>query len=80
MRVEHEKRIKEIMAGMECPTDFSYYELGLNPHCTVKDVALDNHLDIEGSYDYSCKYLVVSRELGYCRCPLCVYLTKKTDQ
>ena len=76
MREEHEKKIKEIMAGMECPRDFACYELDFNPRCKVKDVALDNHLEIEGEHDYFCKYLVVSRGLGYCRCPLCVYLTK----
>jgi hypothetical protein len=80
MREEHEKKIKEIMAGTECPRDFACYELDFNPRCKVKDVGLDNHLEIEGEYDYSCKYLVVSRGLGYCRCPLCVYLTKKTGR
>ena len=77
MGENHEKEIKEIMVGMECPRDFACYKSDLNPRCNVKDVELENHLEIEGEYDSSCKYLVVSNGVPYCRCPLCVYLTKK---
>ena len=77
MEEKYEKEIKEIMAGIECPRDFACYKSGLNPRCTVKDVKLKNYLEIEGEYNASCKYLVVSNGVPYCRCPLCVYLTKK---
>jgi excisionase family DNA binding protein len=77
MEKNYEKEIKEIMAGMECPRDFACCKLDLKPSCEIKDVGLENHLEITGACNHFCKYLVVNRGLGYCRCPLCVYLTKK---
>ena len=77
MSENYKKEIKEIMAGMECPRDFACYKLDLNPRCEVKDVGLENHLEIEGECDYCCEYFVVSNGVPYCKCPLCVYLTKK---
>jgi polyhydroxyalkanoate synthesis regulator phasin len=77
MGEDWEKEIKEIMAGMECPRDFACCALDRKPSCEVKDVELENHLEITGVCNHFCKYLVVSRGVGYCKCPLCVYLTKK---
>ena len=77
MGENYEKEVKEIMAGMECPRDFACYKADLNPRCNVKDVELENHLEIEGECDYCCEYFVVSNGVRYCKCPLCVYLTKK---
>lgn len=68
---------KEIMAGMECRRDFACCKSDSKPRCKVIDVELDNHLEIKGEYDYFCKYSVVSVGVPYCKCPLCVYLTKK---
>ena len=77
MQENYEKEINEIIDGMKCSRDFACYKSELNPCCKVKDVELENHLEIEGEYDSSCKYLVVSNGVPYCRCPLCVYLTKQ---
>lgn len=77
MGENYEKEIKEIMAKVECPSDFACYTSDFKPRCEVKDVELNNHLEIEGECDYSCKYLVTSNGVRYCKCPLCVYLTKK---
>ena len=77
MGENYEKEIQEIMAKMECPRDFACCKLDHQPRCEVKDVELNNHLQIEGDYDFFCKYLVVSNGVRYCKCPLCVYLTKK---
>jgi hypothetical protein len=77
MRENFEKEIKEIMAGMECPRDFPCYASDFKPRCNVIDVELENHLEIKGDYDCFCKFSVVSLGVRYCKCPLCVYLTKK---
>ena len=73
----YEQEIRKIMAGMDCPRDFACYNSDFKPRCRVKDVELANHLEIEGEYDCNCKFLVVSNGVPYCKCPLCVYLTKK---
>ena len=77
MEENYEKEIKEIMAGMDCTRNFACCKSGFQPRCEVKDVELQNHLEIEGDYDFFCKYLVVSNGVRYCKCPLCVYLTKR---
>ena len=77
MGENYEKEIQEIMGRMECERDFACCNLDHNPRCKVKDVELENHLQVEGESDDSCKYLVVSNGVSYCRCPLCVYLSKK---
>jgi len=77
MEENYEKEIKEIMAGIACPRNFACYKSDLKPQCEVKYVELANHLEIAGECDYSCKYLVVSNEVRYCKCPFCVFLTKK---
>jgi predicted transcriptional regulator len=76
----YEQEIKEIMTKMECPRDFSCCKSDLKPRCEVKDVDLEHHLEIAGEGDYRCKHLVVSNRVHYCRCPLCIYLTKKLGQ
>ena len=76
MGESYEKEIKAIMAETQCPKNFACYKSDLKPRCTVKDVGLRSHLEIEGEYD-CCKYVVVSKGEKYCKCPLCVYLTKK---
>ena len=55
MQENYKQEIKEIMAEIECPRDFACYTSDLNPCCKVKDVELENHLEIEGEYDSSCK-------------------------
>lgn len=76
-RENYQKEIKEIMTGMECARDFACYTSDFKPRCEVKDVELENHLEIEGECNKSCKYLVLSNGVRYCKCPLCVYLTRK---
>ena len=80
MEENYEREIKEIMARMECPWDFACCKSNLKPRCEVKDVGLKHHLEIEGEGDYSCKFLVVSNGVHYCKCPLCIYLTKRLGQ
>ena len=77
MAENYEKDINEIIAAMECPRDFACYKSDLNPRCEVKDVELANHLEIAGECDYCCEYFVASNGVRYCKCPLCVYRTKK---
>ena len=59
MEENYEKEINEIMAGMECPRNFACCKSGFQPRCEVKDVELQNHLEIEGDYDFFCKYILV---------------------
>lgn len=73
----YEEEIKEIMAGMKCRRDFACCKSDLKPRCEVKDVELENYLEIEKEYDCFCNYLEISVGMRYCNCPLCVHLTKK---
>lgn len=77
MKERYGKEIKEIAVNTECPRDFACFKSDFKPRCKVKDVKLANHLEIERKCNNSCKYLIVSNEVPYCKCPLCVYLTKK---
>ena len=76
----YQKAIQEIMNGMECLRDFACYKSNFKTRCEVKDVELENHLEIEGECNNSCKYFVVSNGVRYCKCPLCVYLIRKRGQ
>ena len=76
----YQKGIKEVMHGMECVRNFACYTSDCKPRCKVKDVELENHLEIEGECNNSCKHIVVSNGVRYCKCPLCVYLIRKRGQ
>ena len=80
MGENYEKQIQQIMAAMECRRDFACCKSDPKPFCEVIDVDLENHLEIKGRYDYFCKHLVISNGIRYCRCPLCVNLTRKIGQ
>lgn len=77
MKENYKQEMKEIMDEMDCPRDFACNTSDFKPRCNVIDVELKNHLEIKGDYDFFCKYSVVSLGVPYCKCPLCVYCTKK---
>jgi len=72
----HEKITEEIMGLMDCPSDFPCYKKKLRPLCNTKDIGVKDYVSVTHN-GYWCKFLMVVEKAYYCRCPLCVYLTKK---
>ena len=71
----HKKMAEQIMALMDCSSDFPCYKKKLRPLCKTKDIGMKDYV-LAGNNGHWCKFLVVVAETQYCRCPLCVYLTK----
>jgi len=72
----HEIMAEEIMGLMDCPNDFPCYKKKLRPLCNTKDIGIKDYVLVSCNGHW-CKFLMVVGETYYCRCPLCVYLTKK---
>ena len=71
------KEIQEIMDGMHCPSNFSCCSSNLRPRCAVKDVGLGSYVEITGNHNGECDYLEFLGSKYLCKCPLCVYITKR---
>ena len=67
---------EEIMGVMDCPNDYPCYKKQLRPLCKIKDIGMKDYVLVTQNGHW-CKFLVIVGGLHYCRCPLCVYLTKK---
>ena len=72
----HEIMPEEIMGLMDCPNDFPCYKKKLRPLCNTKDIAKKDYVLVSHTGHW-CTFLMVVGEIYYCRCPLCVYLTRK---
>ena len=73
---KHELMVEEIMGLMDCSNDFPCYKKKLKPLCKIKDIGMKDHVMVMQN-GHLCKFLMIVGEIYYCRCPLCVYLTKK---
>ncbi|MCK4943489.1 MAG: hypothetical protein KAS65_07925 [Candidatus Aminicenantes bacterium] len=77
MKDENRKKIKEIIAGMQCPKNFKCAEKGFELLCRAKDFGLENYLECLEEKLWACSF-ALSFGSGYlCQCPLRVYLAKK---
>ena len=61
---------------MDCSNGYQCYEKKLRPLCNTKDIGQKDYVLVSHTGHW-CKFLMVVGEIYYCRCPLCVYLTKK---
>lgn len=76
MERDYKKEIEEIKGIMECPRDFACYKTRGRPLCKAKDIGMKDYVRIVENGSSWCKYLIVLEEGYFCKCPLCVYLTK----
>jgi hypothetical protein len=72
----HEIMAEEIMDLMDCPNGFPCYKKKLRPLCNTKDIGMNDYVLVTHNGHW-CTFLMVVGEIYYCRCPLCVYITKK---
>ena len=64
------------MGLMDCSNGYPCYKKKLRPLCNTKDIGKKDYVLVSHTGHW-CKFLMVVGEIYYCRCPLCVYLTKK---
>ena len=77
MTEEDKKIIEEIMAGMNCPKNFSCAESGFEILCKARDFGLDSYLECLETDPQSCSFVIPFGNAYFCQCPLRVYLGKK---
>jgi hypothetical protein len=77
MNEEDKKIIKEIMAGMHCPKDFSCAESGFEILCKARDFGLDSYLECLEPVPQRCSFAIPFGNVYFCQCPLRVYIEKK---
>jgi hypothetical protein len=80
MKEDHEKQLKEMMVGLECPKDFDCYKQGFENLCLAEDVGLENC--IECLEAHPCSFSSPHGPYGamfYCSCPLRVYVCKNLE-
>ena len=77
MGQELKKEIQEIMDGMHCSRNFACCSSNLKPRCEVKDAGLDSYVEITGNHHGECDHLEFREGKYFCKCPLCVYITRK---
>ena len=75
MEQHHRDWIEQIVSSIECPRNFVCYRKKSRPLCTTRDVEIDGHVAVEGNNRW-CKFKTHFAGGDFCRCPLCVYLTK----
>ena len=78
MELDSKKVIEKIIRGMDCPRNFACYGLGLRSLCKVKDVKMKDYVEIKENGNW-CKYCVAFEGKYFCKCPLCVHLTKRPN-
>ena len=76
MERDFESVVEEIMCLMECPSDFACYRKKLRPLCKTQDIGMKDYVEVSKNGHW-CTFLMVLGERYFCRCPLCVYLTKQ---
>ena len=77
MDEEQEKRIEEIMAGMECDKDFECYESGFENICKAGDWGMPHYVECMENESPMCKFKVPFGDGVFCSCPLRVYVAKE---
>ncbi len=72
------KQAREIMASLDCPTDFACYRTDFKQFTQVPNVTLQELLTCKGNCCYSdpeqCKKTVKGLNRRLCSCPLRVYV------
>ena len=76
-RMEQDKRVEELIAGMNCPKAFKCIDSISEDLCKAKDFGLENYLEYLEKNPYACKYALRFGDGYFCYCPLRVYLGKK---
>ncbi len=77
MLEEHNKKIQEIMQGMQCPKKFQCARDGFNSVCKARDlgVGLSGYVNCLESTP-GCGFALAFGEGYLCHCPLRVYLAQ----
>jgi hypothetical protein len=77
---EHDRKIQEIMNGMQCNRDFECYKSGFENLCQVMIIGDAKLVECLEQQAISCKR-VFSFGLGYiCKCPLRNYIAKNFNR
>ena len=72
------KQAEEIMATLDCPTDFACYKSGFELFIKVQNFTLDELLTCKGNCCYTdpatCKKSIKGLNKQICSCPMRVYM------
>ncbi len=77
--VQHarDKRIEEILDGLNCPKNIACYNSEKDGVCKAKDIGLESFLVCLENDSKGCKFLLEFEDDRFCQCPLRVYIAKK---
>jgi hypothetical protein len=77
MKVEHQKKIEEIIAGIVCTKGFKCAVCGFEQLCKASENDLEDCLTCLEEIPDQCPFAVPMGKRHLCYCPLRVYLTKE---
>ena len=77
MDEETKTKIQEITGSFECPKDFQCYKSEFEILCKVKDVWLEQYVELLEEEPPECKLSFPFGEGHFCQCPLRVFIFKE---
>ena len=77
MKEKDQKKIDEILAGMQCPKNFKCAEHGFERLCEAVEIGVDSYIQCREENPSACTFSQSFGNNYFCVCPLRVYLRKK---
>lgn len=72
---EQESKVREIMAGMDCPKSFRCYESGFEDLTPVQVISRNGLVECHGAGKSLCtKCVRFGSDCAFCKCPLRKYV------
>ncbi len=74
---EHQRQIKEIISGINCPKEFECYKSGFENLCKVEDMGIEGSVVCLEKNPKACGFsLPLEPDRRLCLCPLRTYIAK----
>jgi len=70
------EQVQEMIDGLQCPKDVSYYTSGFKNLCKAKDIGLESVVACLINDPLACKFSILFGGIFFCQCKLRVYIAK----
>jgi hypothetical protein len=77
MKDEDRKKIKKIMAGIQCKKNFACVENGFKNLCKAEDTGIEKVIRCLDEKPSACSFALPFGTVHFCQCQLRIYLSRK---
>ena len=70
-------RIAALVGEVNCEKDFLCLEPEHSDYCSARDTGLKSYLQCNHTNGWACGFSIRYASVFFCKCPLCLYLTRE---